>query len=169
MDDDLSIVCFFVFLCCYICCCLSFFTSPAILFGIILQSDFLTTTDNIGDILRSSSLISVDSTVSSVTILLTSLHSFTWTANVSLSSTKPSESTEYLPHTTLTNSSSFSSSISINYLGADKPIYLLPGSKLLYNVSISSFTNTSECPARLHLFNDIINYLASSDAILSSP
>ena len=46
---------------------------------------------------------------------------------------------------------------------------MLPGSKLLYNISISSVKNLYKCPARLHLFNDIVNYLASSDAILSSP
>ena len=86
------------FVCCCTCMCwLSFLVCPAILLVIILPSDFLTTTDNIGDILSTSSLISVDSTVSSVTISLTSLSSFTWTANVSLSSTKPSVSIEYLP------------------------------------------------------------------------
>ena len=149
--------------------CVGFHFLFVLQFYFILPSDFLTTTDNIGDILSTSSLISVDSTVSSVTISLTSLSSFTWAANVSLSSTKPSVSIEYLPQTTLINPPSLLYPISFNYLGADNPIYLLPGSKLLYNISISSVKNTSKCPARLHLFNDIVNYLASSDAILSSP
>ena len=155
---------------CYCFCyyCFSFCVAPVILITITLSSTLPMIVDTIGDILESSSAISVDSSVSSVTISLTNSYS-NLTAEVYLSSTKPSESTEYLPHTTLTNSRSFSSSISINYLGVDNPIYLLPGSMLLYNISISSVTNTSKCPARLHLFNDIVNYLASSDAILSSP
>ena len=148
--------------------CFSFCVWPIILIILFtLLPTLPTIVDTIGDILGSSSAIIVDSSVSSVTISLTNSY-YNLTADVYLSSIKPSENTEYLPHTTLTNSS-FSSSISINYLGADNPIYLLPGSKLSYNVSISSFTNTSKCPGRLHLFNDIINYLASSDAILSSP
>ena len=158
----------FVFLCFCLWFCFSFLVCPAILLGIILPSDSLTTstTNNIGDILGSPSLINVDSTVSSVAIILTTLNSFTWTANVSLSSIKPSESIEYLSQTTLINHPSLLSPISFNYLGADNPIYLLPGSKLFYNVSISSVKNTSECPARLHLFNDIFT---SSDSLLSSP
>ena len=122
-----------------------------------------TSTVAIGDILGSSSAISVNSSVSSVTISLTNSSS-NLTADVYLSSIKPSENTEYLPHTTLTNSLSYSSSISINYLGADNPIYLLPGSKLLYNVSISSVKNTSKCPARLHLYNTFDSYISFSDS-----
>ena len=120
--------------------------------------------DNIGDVLRSSSLVTIDSSVSSVTITL--IDPDYVTADVYLSDTKPSEDIEYLLPVTL-RASTFSNTF--NYLGYDEPIYLLPGSKLIYNISVSSVFRTSKCPVRLHLYNNWLDYTISSEAIATTP
>ena len=101
-------------------------------------------------------LVSFDSSVtSSVNITLTNPTDGI-TAVVYLTSTKPNESYEHLPETTIPELAG-KSRYNYNYNGADQPIYLLPNSQIIYIVNVFMMS-TSTCPARLFLFNDKSDY-----------
>ena len=102
-------------------------------------------------------LVSFDSSVtSSVNITLTNPTDGI-TAVVYLTSTKPNESYDHLPETTIPEFEG-KSRYNYNYNGADQSIYLLPNSQIIYFVDVS-MTSTSRCPARLFLFNDKSDYM----------
>ena len=118
----------------------------------------------IGDASESESftfLLKINSTISSAT--LTALKpGLELKADIYQRTSKPPEYIEFLNKSIpeLTGKSQYN----YNYLEGDQPVYLTPGSSLLYDVSISS-NSGSTCPVRLYLFNSQITY----DSFLNEP
>ena len=100
-------------------------------------------------------LIILDSSISSVAITLIDPHDDT--AVVYAATTIPNKQIKYLPENTIPELSG-PSRYNYNYYSADEPIYLQSQSVLVYDLLIFISTH-SNCPARLFLFNDIIQYM----------
>ena len=112
-------------------------------------------------------LVSFDSSVTSSINITLSNPTDGITAVVYLTSTKPNESYDNLPQTTIPELNG-KSRYNYNYYGADQPIYLLPNSQIIYIVNVS-MTSTSTCPARLFLFNDESDYMNFMNYISIQP
>ena len=129
----------------------------------------------IGDASESESftfLLQINSTISSATVTAMK-PDLELKADIYQRTSKPPEYIESLHKSIpkLTGKSRYN----YNYLEGDQPVYLTPGSSLLYDVSISN-NSGSTCPARLYLFNSQITYhsfrnkpAASIDSIDKSP
>ena len=121
--------------------------------------------DQIGeDPFLSPYVMTLSSSISSLTITLMNLpqHS-TITAMVYIVNTLPVKTTDYLPSKPMRPLSG--SRYNYNYYDGDNPIYLLDGSQLIYELSISTVTlDGMSYPTVLTLFNnytDFINYINS--------
>ena len=118
----------------------------------------------IGDILDNSSLlIEVNSPMSSSVTYYSNEKPYT----VLLSENMPSTITNNLPpqQFPLLSNSEFEYRGGFNYLGSNEPIYLLSGSSIMYNLTITSLNNTNHL-ACLYLFangTDYNNFLMSVD------
>ena len=111
-------------------------------------------------------LVSFDSSVTSINITLSNPTDGI-AAVVYLTSTKPNESYDNLPQTTIPELKGKSRYI-YNYYRADQPIYLLPNSQIIYIVNVF-MTSISTCPARLFLFNDESDYMNFKNYISFQP
>ena len=100
-------------------------------------------------------LIVLDSSIASVVITL--IDPQDETAVIYTATTIPNKQINYLPENTIPELSG-PSRYNYNYYSADEPIYLQPQSAIVYDLLI--FINThSNCPARLFLFNNVIEYM----------
>ncbi|XP_019856145.1 PREDICTED: uncharacterized protein LOC109584748 [Amphimedon queenslandica] len=101
-------------------------------------------------------LLQINSTISSAAVTVTAMKpDLELKADVYQSISKPPEYTAIL-HKNLPKLTG-KSRYNYNYLDGDQPVYLTPGSSLLYDVSISN-NSGSTCPARLYLFNSQTTY-----------
>ena len=112
-------------------------------------------------------LVSFDSSVTSSINITLSNPTDGIAAVVYLTSTKPNESYDNLPQTTIPELKG-KSRYNYNYNGADQPIYLLPNSQIIYIVNVF-MTSISTCPARLFLFNDESDYMNFKNYISFQP
>ena len=103
-------------------------------------------------------IMTLSSSISSLTITLIHLHQHsTITAMVYIDSMLPVKITDYLPPKAMRILSG--SRYNYNYNDDDNPIYLLDGSQLIYEFSISTFTsNGTSYPTVLALFNNYTDY-----------
>ena len=148
------------------CCILSNFLVLTAIINILFVVSTLpllnsTASSNlIGDILKqSSSLIHSDSSLSVILIDMIDLGSET--VDVFKSSFIPKIINEPLKPVFTYQMKGLPiqnySNYAINYLGGDEPLYLLQGSVLNYSLEIIN-DNSTNCPVRLDIFNDICEY-----------
>ena len=107
----------------------------------------------IGDsLLNTSGIIKVNSSTETVNITFD-----TRVDAVYHTSTKPPIITNYLPKKEMNTNESYSD---YNYLGIDEPIYLLPGSKIIYStkVTMAKANNSSSNIACIILFHNLIKF-----------
>ena len=140
-----------------------FLISSAIGTGLLLKSytpnQLITTSLKIGDEMSyniyNPALIILDSSIASIVITLIDSHDDT--VIVYTATTIPNKHMKYLPENTIPELSG-PSRYNYNYFSADEPIYLQPQSILLYDLLIFISTH-SNCPARLFLFTNEIEYM----------
>ncbi|XP_019856124.1 PREDICTED: uncharacterized protein LOC100635341 isoform X2 [Amphimedon queenslandica] len=128
------------------------------LFTTVLKPQLYNFNATIGDVSESEStfLLQINSTISSATV--TAINpDLELKADIYQSTSKPPEYIEVLDTVTI-HELSEKNRFRYNYFtNPDNPVYLTPGSSLLYDVSISS-NSGSTCPARLYLFNNQTTY-----------
>ena len=136
-----------------------------ILLGLSLSGAEYTSFQNkIGeDPFHSPYIMTLRPSISSLTITLIHLSQrSTITAMVYIVSMLPVKTTDYLPPRPMRALTGLStpSRYNYNYNDGDTPIYLLDGSQLIYELSISTITsNGTSYPTILVLFNDYTDYI----------